>query len=240
MITFRSRAGAIRARERSGTSVQRTLKAAPSVSAQLTEPSAIAWHIGRLEILRLALAIIFLVAVPARALCGTIVTIPGGSELRLKTLAPLTTQSARKGQPVPLEVDRDFVVDGMIIIPRGAEAGGTVAEVQHKGMFGRSGFLRIDADWVKLGNEKFPVSGMAVSVGASGKRATILTAVAVGVLSGFVTGGSAVIPPGTLLPAWIPRDTRIEIDQPPAKVVPQPQIKVVGTDQPSSPAAAGK
>jgi|GEM_PF-5869247 len=68
--------------------------------------------------------------------------------LRITTAA--SSQNAKLGDAVNFQVARAVIVDGVVIIPRGARATGTIAAVKHKAHMGRGGSLQLSVDSVSL------------------------------------------------------------------------------------------
>ena len=73
-----------------------------------------------------------------------------GTPVRLKLSQEVSSASAHQGDEVPFEVTEDVVVNGYTVIRKGAKAAGTVAEVESKGRFGKSGKLTINVTSVPL------------------------------------------------------------------------------------------
>jgi len=85
------------------------------------------------------------------------------------------------GDSVDFEVLEDVAVNGILVIPKGSVAVGTVTEAQSKRRLGRAGKLEIVLDYVRLGDTSKAairavkdvkggshVAGMAAGIVASG------------------------------------------------------------------------
>lgn len=79
---------------------------------------------------------------------GTVVTVPGGTHVPVHVVGSLSSSSAKVGDTFQIECARDVVVDGMVVIPAGAEGEGSVAKVDHAGGNGHSGSLALQFDWI--------------------------------------------------------------------------------------------
>ena len=104
--------------------------------------------------------------------------------VRVRLAKGLSSATAHPGDTVEFEVLEDVLVDGVVVIARGAKATGTVAESEPKKHFGHDGKIAISVTSVRLSdNDAAPVrlyyeafgnssSGSPVALG-SGKDATI-------------------------------------------------------------------
>jgi|SRR5215469_269021 len=110
-----------------------------------------------------------------------------GTQVRLKVLKTVNSASAHTSDAMEFAVIEDVLVDGVVVIPKGAKATGVVDSVETKKRFGRGGSLAFHIASVRLAdNEQAPlhcfqeVSGLsntsaeAVLPLASGKDAAIL------------------------------------------------------------------
>ena len=105
-------------------------------------------------------------------------TLLNGTPIRLKLNKSISSASAHVSDPVELEVVEEIAVDGIPVIPKGAQAIGVVTDAEPKKRMGRGGKLGISITSVRLGNnEKASVrsyqegtgSNTAASPLASGK-----------------------------------------------------------------------
>ena len=110
-----------------------------------------------------------------------------GTQVRLKVLKTLTSATAHTSDAMEFAVIEDVLVDGVVVIPKGAKAAGVVDSVETKKRFGRGGSLAFHIASVRLAdNELAPLhcfqevsgssntSAEAVLALASGKDAAIL------------------------------------------------------------------
>src|SRR5665213_1389781 len=77
-------------------------------------------------------------------------TLLDGTTVKLRLAENLSSESAKTGEQVPFEVTEDVVVDGVTVIPKGAQALATVTEAQPKRRMGRGGKLDVNVDSVRL------------------------------------------------------------------------------------------
>lgn len=126
--------------------------------------------------------------------------------VRMATVERLSSKRAHQGQRVDLEVTEDVLVDGQVVIRRGARAVGEVARVVEKGVMGKSGKLRIRAMFIDLGGSRIRLDGEARDRGKSGAAPVVGAAVLIGVSGAFISGTSAVLPAGSPIDGRVYRD----------------------------------
>ncbi len=74
--------------------------------------------------------------------------------IRMKLGRALSSADAKVGDEVDLEVSEDVVVDGLLIIPKGAVASGVVNEAEPKKALGRGGKLGVLVRSVRMANNQ--------------------------------------------------------------------------------------
>ena len=72
------------------------------------------------------------------------IVVPAHTEMALRLDEEIASDRARVGQTVAVSVARDVIVDGAVLIPRGAPGVGAVTFRTGKGAFGKSGKLDIE------------------------------------------------------------------------------------------------
>ncbi len=102
--------------------------------------------------LRLAafLLAVVLFAAPHRVAAspGHRVTLPGGTSVAYHVVGDLSSANARVGDTFPIRAAHNVVVDGWIVIPRGATGQGDVVSVDRAGPHGHAGSLKLQMDWI--------------------------------------------------------------------------------------------
>jgi hypothetical protein len=81
--------------------------------------------------------------------------------VKLKFKETITSKTAIENQPIEFEVSEDVVLNGVVVIARGATAKGIIAEVKRARMLGRKGKLSLILKEVQL------TSGERVSIRAN-------------------------------------------------------------------------
>lgn len=134
-----------------------------------------------------------------------------GTPIRLTLQENLSSADAKTGQDVAFEVVDDVVVNGYVVISRGAAAKGTVTEAQPKRRMGKAGKLNINIDSVRLNdNEKVALRAVKdVKGGGHGGAVTtgvVLTALVfwpAAPLFLLMKGKDITIPKGTALTTFV-------------------------------------
>jgi hypothetical protein len=143
----------------------------------------------------------------------------------------LSSETSKTGDQVPFEVTDEVVVDGTVVIPKGAQALATVTEAQPKRRMGRGGKLDVNVDSVRLGDgEKAQLRAVKDSNGGGHVGAMTGAMVATAIvffpaapLFLFMHGKSVEIPKGTEVTAFVQGDMKLEM----AKFAPAPAAGAV-------------
>ena len=163
---------------------------------------------------KFAVASVLLLAVPVGAqtivsptvVQGTNVAVvpqqAAGNVLRAGTPVPvvlseaLTTKGKRLkvGQPVQLEVAQDILLNGRVVIPARSSVEGVLTEVRNKGMWGKSGAIRLHINSVNINGVNVRLKGDMDSRGETGTAGVVGALVVLPVAGFFVTGTSAEMP----------------------------------------------
>jgi len=152
--------------------------------------------------------------------------------IRLRLNRTVSSADAHVDDTVDFEVLQDISVNGVLVIPKGGLAFGTVTEAQPKRRMARGGKLEVNLDYVKLlDNEKAALR--AVKGGKGGGHTGGMTAgiVATGIVFFpaapfflFMHGKDITLPKGAELTAYVNGDVKLDLAkfQPPAPT-PGPQ-----------------
>lgn len=87
--------------------------------------------------------------VKTEAPTGNEVTLADGTEVTLRLFKGVSSATARVEERVDFETAKDVMVDGVVVIKKGAPAWGKVIRASPKKSFGRSGKLDFTIDYVK-------------------------------------------------------------------------------------------
>lgn len=143
--------------------------------------------------------------IPVQAANASNAMLPAGTEVKLRLTQELTTKGdgLQENDTFTMTVAQDVRHEGFVVIPRGARAVGRVTFLTSKGMFGKSGKMDIEIDYVEVAGRTIKLDGSYRQEGEGNTLATIGGVVLVGVFGGFITGKSARIPQGRELTAIV-------------------------------------
>lgn len=130
--------------------------------------------------------------------CPANASLPAGLEVPLVTVTPLTTKKQATGDMIALRTAEDVRIGDMLVIPKDTEATGQVALARATGGLGINGRLTIVPLYLRVGGSVVRLTGATQQkhrVGADTVAGLYLTPI--------ISGRSAVIRPGTPLPAEV-------------------------------------
>ena len=154
------------------------------------------------------IAIVGLLAGPAQA--ATKLT--EGTEVRLRLLDSVSSATATQGQRFNLELDDDIRVDGVVVVPRGAKALGTVVHAKKRGFMGKGGELNVMVDYLVINDERIRLRATSGQAGDDKVGATVALTVLFGPLGLLKRGKDIELNPGLVIPAYI--DQSVELATP--------------------------
>lgn len=108
----------------------------------------------------------------------------------------LTTvgKKLKVGQLVRLEVAQDVLLNGRVVIPARSPVEGVLTHVRNKGMWGKSGAIRLQIKSVNINGTSIRLTGEMDDRGETGTAGVVGAIVALPVAGFFVTGTSAEMP----------------------------------------------
>jgi hypothetical protein len=108
----------------------------------------------------------------------------------------LTTKgkNLKVGQRVQLEVAQDVLLNGRVVIPARSPVDGVLTEVRNKGMWGKSGAIRLHINSVNINGTSIRLKGDMDTRGETGTAGVVGAIVVLPVAGFFVTGTSAEMP----------------------------------------------
>jgi hypothetical protein len=146
-----------------------------------------------------------------------------GAEIQLRTLTELGSKTSRVSERFNLEVSEDVRLNGRVVIPVGTRGVGEVTKLSHKGMFGKSGKIETRLLFLRVGDQQVRIAGTVGERGKGGAAATIGGTLVFLPAGLFITGTSAVLPPGTAATGFLESDLPVVFNDP-AVSVPVPTI----------------
>lgn len=108
----------------------------------------------------------------------------------------LTTKGKglKVGQRVQLEVAQDVMLNGRVAIPARSPVEGVLTHVRNKGMWGKSGAIRLSIKSVNINGATIRLKGEMDDRGETGTAGVVGAIVALPIAGFFVTGTSAEMP----------------------------------------------
>ncbi|MGD0482923.1 MAG: hypothetical protein ABSA42_22335 [Terracidiphilus sp.] len=127
-----------------------------------------------------------------------------GTPVHLVLMDDLQGKRLTVKQTVHFKVREDLIVDSRLIVKTGADAFGHIESVSKSGLFGKSGKLFVQFDYVEsIAGTKIPLRGGAGVTGGKGGALTWESA--------MWYGPNANLPVGTVINAYVDRDQRIQV-----------------------------
>ena len=140
------------------------------------------------------------------------VTIKGGTIVPLESTAKIKAADVNVGQTVDFRVSRDVLVDGIVAIPCGTIAKGTVYEAKKSTAFGTKGRLGIKVRYLTLPSGD-NISFASSDIYIQGQNRTALSVVVFFfTLLPFPCGSKAVMPLGYEFDATVANNTTVTIE----------------------------
>ena len=140
------------------------------------------------------------------------VTIKGGTIVPLESTAKIKAADVNVGQTVDFRVSRDVLVDGIVAIPSGTIAKGTVYEAKRSTAFGTKGRLGIKVRYLTLPSGD-NISFASSDIYIQGQNRTALSVVVfIFTLLPFPCGSKAVMPLGYEFDATVANNTTVTIE----------------------------
>ena len=146
-------------------------------------------------------------------------TLMDGTAVKVRLAETISSADAKTGQQVLFEVTEDVVVQGVTVIPKGAQALATVTEAESKRRMGRGGKLNVNIDSVRLvDGEKAQLRAVKDNKGGGHVGAMTGAMVATAIvffpaapLFLFMKGKDITIPKGTEITAFVQGDMKLDI-----------------------------
>jgi hypothetical protein len=146
-------------------------------------------------------------------------TLLDGTPVKLRITQTISSADAKVGQEIPFEVVEDVKVDGVVVLPKGSTAIGTVTEAQPKRRMGRGGKLNVNISYARLvDNEKAALRATKETQGGGHVGAMTGAMVATAIvffpaapLFLFMHGKDISIPQGTEITAFVEGDMHLDM-----------------------------
>jgi len=127
------------------------------------------------------------------------ITIPAGTAIGVRLQNSISSASANSGDHFDAVIDEPVVIDGQVIIPKGANATGRIVAAKSSGRLHDPGYLRLALDSVTVNGKDVPVQTSSIfAKGASHKKRNLVM-IGGGTAAGALIGGLAAGPKGALI-----------------------------------------
>lgn len=169
--------------------------------------------------------------------------LPANTEVLLKMNQEVTTKGKTwdEGDTFALSVVHDVMLGDYVVIPAGSRATGRITWLTNKGMFGKSGKMDVEMEYVTVNGRRIDLEGTYRQEGEGNTVATVAGVVAVPIAGLFITGRSGRIPQGREMMATTESDIELAIpaSEISASVAPlEPSAVVAPSPMPVEEAAA--
>jgi hypothetical protein len=156
-----------------------------------------------------------------------------GTPVKLRLSSTISSADAKVGQEIPFEVVEEIKIDGVVVLPKGATAIGTVTECNAKKSMGRAGKLNMNISYARLADQE-KVALRATQDNKGGGHVGAMTGAIVATsivffpaapLFLFIKGKDITIPQGTEITAFVEGDMHLDMANfgvAPAPVAPPP------------------
>jgi len=131
------------------------------------------------------------------------VVIPDGTELCVVTIETISSGKVVTGTVLRFEVCKNVIVDGVIVIQKGAVVLGSVSEAKRAGRIGRKGSLNISVESTStIDNQPIKLRSVKSQEGDDRAGAVIATSIIFGPIGLLKRGTNAEIIKGTIIQAY--------------------------------------
>lgn len=158
-------------------------------------------------------------------------TLAAGTEVHLRLLEAVASNTHKRGERFKLEVAEPLVVDDRIVVPAGAPAVGEVIHAAKSGAAGKAGELILAARFISVGEHEVKLRSFTAGNGENRLGLATGLGITLGIPALFVVGKNLVLPAGTDVYAKVTADTSLSsIVEVGAGEVSQPAITESSTE----------
>jgi hypothetical protein len=134
-------------------------------------------------------------------------TLAAGTEIHLRLLEPVASNTHKRGDRFKLEVAEPIVVDDSILVPAGSPAIGEVVHAAKPGMSGKAAEMILATRSLSIGEHEVKLRSFTAGNGENRLGLATGLAVTLGIPALFVVGKNLVLPVGTDVYAKVAADT---------------------------------
>jgi hypothetical protein len=117
------------------------------------------------------------------------VTIPAGTEVYIRTIDSMDSQTSHTNQTFRASLDKDVIVDNQTVIPRRSDVSLKVTEVQSAGKLSGTSQVKVQLDRLFIGKESYTVTSNTFEQTGSSEGKKAARNVGIGAAAGAVLGG---------------------------------------------------
>ncbi len=117
------------------------------------------------------------------------VTVPAGTTLSLTLESGLASDISQVEDPVRARIERPVMVDGMLVIPQGSMASGTVVTVEASGKVTGRAQLAFRFDQLDIDRDRYEIRSDTVSYKAESTKTEDAKKIGIGAGAGAIIGG---------------------------------------------------
>ena len=151
------------------------------------------------------------------------VTIPKLTQIVIEILDPLGSKTSKSLESYRIRLAEPIVVEGVELVPAGAEGQGEVVHAKKAGGMGAAGELVLAARWLDVGGTQMRLRSMELLEIEQGKDrtgtvntlnvASAASPIPIGLIGFFIGGGNIEIPAGAFASAKLAADFEIAAPQ---------------------------
>lgn len=122
---------------------------------------------------------------------ATSITVPAGTDLLVRMIDSVDSDKNNIGDRFRASLEQDFVVDGVVIAPKGTDVYGRLAEAKEAGHFQGKAQLKLELTDILIRNRLQPIMTGDYDVSGSSRGADTAKKVGIGAVAGTVIGAIA-------------------------------------------------
>jgi hypothetical protein len=138
--------------------------------------------------------------------------LPAETEIHLRMLEPVASNTHKHGDRFKLEVAEPLAVDGDVVIPAGAAAVGEVVHAAKAGFGGKGGELILTSRFVRVGAQELKLRSF--SAGNGSERVNLALGLSFVLVGVFVQGNNIAVPAGADVFAKVAGDSELPVIPP--------------------------
>jgi hypothetical protein len=135
--------------------------------------------------------------------------LPADTEIHLRLLEPIASNTHKHGDRFKLEVAEPVVVNGEVLIPAGASCVGEVVHAAKAGFGGKAGELILASRFVRIGDREVRLRSFSAANGH--ERVDLALGLSFVLVGLFVEGKNIAVPQGTDVYAKIAADSELAV-----------------------------